>query len=155
MIPFFWSPGWNSVQSVNKYQEEVGAALRGGDPGVRLNGTKAGTTSYFKDVPEKFKQGDNKLWAVPIHHIFGSEELSARAPAVATRVPKPYVLLNRKDADRLQLNGKQDVGFTINGITTHLPIVLSESLAPGLIGLPAGLPNMPYTEVPAWATMMK
>lgn len=155
MIPYFWTPGWNSVQSVNKYQEEVGAALRGGDPGVRLNGHKGGAPSLFKGVPEKFKQGENKLWTVPIHHIFGSEELSSRAPAVAQRVPKPYVLLSKKDAGRLGLDGKQEVGFIINGITTHLPIAWSESLAAGLMGLPMGLPNMPHTEMPAWATIMK
>jgi NADH-quinone oxidoreductase subunit G len=34
--PFFWSPGWNSIQAVNRFQSEIGAALRGGDPGVRL-----------------------------------------------------------------------------------------------------------------------
>src|SRR5262249_15237777 len=34
--PFFWSPGWNSIQSLNRFQEEVGGPLRGGDAGVRL-----------------------------------------------------------------------------------------------------------------------
>src|ERR1019366_7608106 len=29
--PFFWSPGWNSIQSVNKFQSEIGSALRTGD----------------------------------------------------------------------------------------------------------------------------
>ncbi|MBV8436339.1 MAG: NADH-quinone oxidoreductase subunit NuoG, partial [Silvibacterium sp.] len=36
LIPFFWAPGWNSIQAVNKFQSEVGGSLRGGDPGVRL-----------------------------------------------------------------------------------------------------------------------
>ena len=36
LIPRFWSPGWNSDQSVNKFQDKTGGALRGGDPGVRL-----------------------------------------------------------------------------------------------------------------------
>ncbi|MDQ1256796.1 MAG: NADH-quinone oxidoreductase subunit, partial [Candidatus Hydrogenedentes bacterium] len=31
-----WKPGWNSVQSVTKSQEEAGGSLCGGDPGVRL-----------------------------------------------------------------------------------------------------------------------
>jgi len=33
IIPFFWQPGWNSVQSINKYQIEIGGPLHGGDPG--------------------------------------------------------------------------------------------------------------------------
>ncbi len=36
LIPRYWSPGWNSVQSLNKFQSEVGGPLRGGDPGQRL-----------------------------------------------------------------------------------------------------------------------
>ncbi|MEK1904673.1 MAG: molybdopterin-dependent oxidoreductase, partial [Pseudomonas sp.] len=35
-IPFAWSPGWNSPQAWNKFQDEVGGHLRAGDPGVRL-----------------------------------------------------------------------------------------------------------------------
>ena len=47
--PFFWSPGWNSIQAVNKFQSEVGGALRGGDPGVRLfEPSKRGT--YFTAI---------------------------------------------------------------------------------------------------------
>ncbi len=32
----YWAPAWNSVQSLNKFQHEVGGALRGGDPGRLL-----------------------------------------------------------------------------------------------------------------------
>ena len=36
LIPFFWSPGWNSIQAINTYQKEIGGPLRGGDAGVRI-----------------------------------------------------------------------------------------------------------------------
>ena len=36
LIPFFWSPGWNSIQATNTYQTEPGGPLRGGDAGVRM-----------------------------------------------------------------------------------------------------------------------
>ena len=36
LISRYWSPGWNSVQSLNKFQQEIGGHLRGGDPGKRL-----------------------------------------------------------------------------------------------------------------------
>ncbi|MGK0222364.1 MAG: NADH-quinone oxidoreductase subunit G, partial [Limisphaerales bacterium] len=35
-MPYTWSPGWNSNQSVFKFQHEVGGALRGGHPGTLL-----------------------------------------------------------------------------------------------------------------------
>ena len=36
LIPRFWAPGWNSVQALTRFQEEVNGPLRGGDPGRRL-----------------------------------------------------------------------------------------------------------------------
>jgi NADH-quinone oxidoreductase subunit G len=36
LIARYWAPGWNSVQALNKFQQEIGGPLRGGDPGVRL-----------------------------------------------------------------------------------------------------------------------
>ena len=38
------------------------------------------------------------LRVVPLEHIFGSEPMSAAAPAVAQLVPAPYVLMNDVDA---------------------------------------------------------
>jgi NADH-quinone oxidoreductase subunit G len=32
----YWSPGWNSIQALNKFQQEAGGPLSGGDPGVCL-----------------------------------------------------------------------------------------------------------------------
>jgi NADH-quinone oxidoreductase subunit G len=39
LIPRFWAPGWNSIQSLNKFQDEVAGPLRGGNPGKRVIGT--------------------------------------------------------------------------------------------------------------------
>ena len=36
LIPRYWSPGWNSGQALNKYQEEIGGELKDGDTGIRL-----------------------------------------------------------------------------------------------------------------------
>ncbi len=86
IIPFFWSPGWNSVQSINKYQIEVGGPLHGGDPGRRLfDEPKSTSKKYFEEVPPKFNPKEGEWFALPIHHIFGSDELSNMAPAVAER----------------------------------------------------------------------
>jgi NADH-quinone oxidoreductase subunit G len=155
MIPFFWSPGWNSVQSVNKYQEEVGAALRGGDPGVRLFGTDGKQSQYFHDVPEKFMSVENKLWIVPIHHIFGSEELSSKSASVSKRVPQPYLLLNSEDAAKLNLKEREQIEVEIAGQPYKLSVKCSETIAYGVAGLAVGLPKLPYSGLPAWGTVKK
>ncbi len=36
LVPFYWTPGWNSVQAMYNYLDEPDASLKGGDPGIRL-----------------------------------------------------------------------------------------------------------------------
>ncbi len=154
MIPFFWSPGWNSVQSVNKYQEEVGAALRGGDPGLRLLEAKSKSQApFFNDVPEQFKTVENLLWIVPIHHIYGSEELSAKGASVAKRVPEPYVLINKYNSTQLNLSEGDTIEFEIYGQSYKLPVKWSNSIALGAAGLPMGLSKIQYTDLPGWGVI--
>jgi NADH-quinone oxidoreductase subunit G len=153
MIPFFWSPGWNSVQSVNKYQEEVGAHLRGGDPGIRLFEASGKQSQYFNDVPGKFKSSDNKLWIVPMHHIFGSEELSAKSVAVSKRVPHHYLLLNKEDAGNLKLREGEEIEIEMDGQLLRLPVKLSASILSGVAGLPVGLPKLPFVELSGWGSL--
>ena len=98
MIPFFWSPGWNSVQSINKYQQEVGGSLRGGDPGIRLFEPSNDRQVEYFNPNQRTISHDGQLLMVHLHHIFGSEELSVQAPSVAERSPKPYVMINTEDA---------------------------------------------------------
>ncbi len=84
LVPYFWAPSWNSVRAVNKFQDEVGGPLRGGDPGVRLIEPASGAAPhYFDGVPEAFAKRDGEWLIVPLYEIFGSEELSRLAPAVA------------------------------------------------------------------------
>jgi len=151
-IPFFWSPGWNSVQSVNKYQEEVGAALRGGDPGLRLlEPISNGTVTYFNGVPEAFKPSQDRLWVVALHHIFGSDELSARAKAVAHRIPKPYVLINASDAKNLNIEEGSAMNFEVEKQAYSLPVKISSEMPIGVAGIPYGLTS--YSELPAWGVL--
>lgn len=152
MIPFFWSPGWNSVQSINKYQQEIGAALRGGDPGLRLiEPHNNGAPKYFTDLPDIFIPLKDHLWMVSLHHIFGSEELSARGAAVAKRVPKSYVILNVQDAAELNIAAGAEFGFEIDKQAYRLPVEISDAIPKGVAGMPYGLPGLPFVDLPAWA----
>lgn len=156
MVPFFWSPGWNSVQSINKYQQEVGGSLRGGDPGIRLfEPRQSGSVDYFKSAAEIFERREGHLLIVPLHHIFGSEELSARAPGVAGRSPKPYVTINEEDAKKLQVLEGQLLSFDIAGQSYRLPVKLSMTMPKGVAGLPSGIPGLPFVQLPAWGILNK
>ena len=138
-VPFAWSPGWNSPQAWNKFQDEVGGQLRAGDPGVRLI-EAAGGLDWF---PVPARRAAPGFVAVPLYHLYGSEELSARAAPVQTQIPAPYLLLARAEAARLGLAEGATVALAAGDTRVVARLRLSDSLADGLVGLPAGLPGMP------------
>ncbi|MGH9407704.1 MAG: NADH-quinone oxidoreductase subunit NuoG [Terriglobia bacterium] len=156
LIPFFWSPGWNSIQSVNKFQAEIAGPLRGGDPGVRLiePGEGAGASAGSL-TPEPFAAKSDERLLVPLYHIFGSEELSAHATAVAALVPKPYVAINGDDSARLGVKEGGDLVVNIDGRSVRLPAKLRSDLPAGLAGLPVGLPGTEPVKLPAWGKISK
>lgn len=149
--PFFWTPGWNSIQAVNKFQSEIGDALRGGDPGVRLFEPSTGG-AYFSAVPAAFARRETEWMVIPIEHIFGSEELSVHAPGIAELAPEPYLALNAADAARFGTEGKAEkVGVEIGGVRQLLPLKVLPDLPPGIAGIPAGLTPLRGEELPAWS----
>ncbi|MBD8496397.1 NADH-quinone oxidoreductase subunit NuoG [Pseudomonas syringae] len=143
-VPFAWSPGWNSPQAWNKFQDEVGGHLRAGDPGTRLiesNGDDR--LSWFGGVPRAFSPAQGTWQAVPFYHLFGSEENSSKAAPVQERIPAAYVALAKAEADRLGVNEGALLSLNVAGKTLRLPLRINEELGTGLIGLPAGLAGIP------------
>ncbi|MCJ8164343.1 NADH-quinone oxidoreductase subunit NuoG [Pontibacter sp. E15-1] len=151
-IPFFWAPGWNSVQSTAKYQQEVGGHLKGGDPGLRLL-EPTGTAPFSVAVPQRFIPLEGHLYMLPLHHTFGSEELSNQAAGIMQRIPEPYVAINAADAVQLKLSDGQLLSFSIEGQVYQLPAKISQTIPSGTAGMPNGLPGVPFAELPAWAIL--
>lgn len=49
LVPFYWTPGWNSVQAFYKYLDEPNGSMKGGDPGIRLfEPAESHKVSYFR-----------------------------------------------------------------------------------------------------------
>lgn len=154
IIPFFWSPGWNSVQAINKYQIEVGGALHGGDPGKRLIEPKQNINiEYFTVMPEQFKIKNDEFFAVPVYHIYGSEELSNLSPPVAELIPKPYAAINPDDAEKLKIKKDDEITLDINNYQLRLPVRIKLELPQGILGIPVGLPGMQYLDLPVWCNI--
>ncbi len=155
LIPYFWSPGWNSIQATNTYQKEIAGPLRGGDPGVRLlepppaaGPEKPG--SYFTGVPAAFELRSGEWLIVPIYHIFGSEELSLSAPAIAELAVKPYVAVND---DSFPEGAEVEVSFC--GSSYRLPALRRPDLPRGVAGVPAGVPPLAGAALPAWGKIAR
>lgn len=142
-VPFAWSPGWNSPQAWNKFQDEVGGHLRAGDPGTRLIESKGDGLSWFTAAPSAFNPAQGTWQVVPVHHLFGSEENSSRAAPVQQRIPEAYVAVAASEAARLGVNEGALVSLNVAGQTLRLPLRVSEELSAGVVALPVGLAGIP------------
>lgn len=142
-VPFAWSPGWNSPQAWNKFQDEVGGHLRAGDPGTRLIESKGDGLSWFASIPSAFSPARGTWQVVPFYHLFGSDETSSKAAPVQERIPEAYVALAKSEADRLGVNDGAMLNLSVAGHTLRLPLRINEELGAGLVALPAGLAGIP------------
>ncbi|KAB0494475.1 NADH-quinone oxidoreductase subunit NuoG [Pseudomonas moorei] len=142
-VPFAWSPGWNSPQAWNKFQDEVGGHIRAGDPGTRLIESTGDSLNWFANVPRTFNPAQGTWQVVPFFHLFGSEETSSKAAPVQERIPAAYVALAKSEADRLGVNDGAMLSFNVAGQTLRLPLRINEELGAGLVALPAGIAGIP------------
>jgi NADH-quinone oxidoreductase subunit G len=150
LIPFFWAPGWNSVQAINKFQSEVGGSLRGGDPGIRLiEPSSAQSWQYYSTVPEAFSPQLDGCLLVPIFHIFGSEELSRHAQAISQLVPRPYLALHPVEASLRGVKAGEQINVSVEGSQFEVEVMLRADLPRGVAGLAVGLPPVEGITLPA------
>jgi NADH-quinone oxidoreductase subunit G len=154
LIPFFWAPGWNSIQAVNKFQSEVGGPLRGGDPGVRLiEPSQESDWQYVAAIPSAFKARHGEWLLVPIFHIFGSEELSRHAQGIAQVISRPYLALNPTEASLLGAKSGEQIKVSVDGSQFELEVMLRADLPRGVAGLPAGFPPLEGVMMPAFCKL--
>jgi NADH-quinone oxidoreductase subunit G len=144
LIPYAWAPGWNSPQSWNKFQDEVGGHLQGGDPGIRLIEPAAIAARHESHIPQPFVARTGVWQALPLAHIFGSEELSARAAPLASLIPAAYVALNPADAHALEAEENSILEVSLPGETVSLPLRRRADLPCGTVGLATGVPGSPW-----------
>ena len=146
LIPRVWAPGWNSVQSLNKFQSEIGGPLKSGDPGRRLIEPDASDPGrrFAMPAPRDTLEADAFL-LLPLPQIFGSDVLSMGAPAVAQRAPQPFLAVGPSDAPAE--DGRR-VRVTAPQWTLELPVRQVPGMPGRTVGIPAGLPGMPPVDRP-------
>ena len=142
-VPFAWSPGWNSPQAWNKFQDEVGGHIRAGDPGTRLIESTGDSLNWFAAVPRPFNPAQGTWQVVPFFHLFGSEENSSKAAPVQERIPAAYVSVAKSEADRLGVNDGALLSLSVAGQTLRLPLRINDELGAGLVALPKGFAGIP------------
>jgi len=151
LIPRFWAPHWNSVQSVNKFQSEIGGSLTDGDSGKHLiEPSSKERREYYTDVPAAFSPRKGYLLIVPTYHVFGSEELSSRSEAIAELTDRAYIAVNPIDAENLPIENDGTLEIAFAGISSCLPVRLAPEVPRGIARVPMGLTKRPWDGLPFW-----
>ena len=95
-----WAPRWNSNQAISKFQEEINGELKQGHVGSLVFKREIKEPiQYPLNAPSMNAPGElavSRAW-----QIFGSDEMSAKAPAIQQRMVHSYVGLNPDDARAL------------------------------------------------------
>jgi NADH-quinone oxidoreductase subunit G len=149
LVPFYWTPGWNSVQAVNNYLDEPNGSMKGGDPGIRLiEPASEGKSSWFEVHSGTEIINKDEWMIIPVYQIFGSEELSSMGSAVNQRVQEPFVFMNQNDADKFNTTDADFLELGISAIQIKIKVKIENSMLAGIAGLSVNLPGMQFIELP-------
>ncbi len=156
LVPFYWAPGWNSVQAMYKYMDVPNGTSTGGDSGVRLiEPNENHKNIYFNPTEKTEKLEIGQFTIVPVYQIYGSDELSASAKALAQRIPEPFVYLNPTDATDLQVGNDELIELTVSKTKLTIKVKIEESIGRNIAGMTINLPGMQFVELPTIGRFVK
>ncbi len=142
LMSYSWSPGWNSNQSIQKFQDEAGGEIRGGSSGIRLINPGEGAKIEALSVPDAFHPSSNTdLLLVPVYRVFGSDELSSQAPAIAELSGDAQLVVRSEDASNLQVTDGDGIVVVIGANEAVLEVLIDDSMAEGCVGFTMGMPG--------------
>jgi NADH-quinone oxidoreductase subunit G len=144
LLPYVWAPGWNSNQSLHKFQSKVGGPLKGGTTGTRLlqpGGMNNVQISTLVSTREAAPAEAGQWLLVPRQRIFGSDELSALSPALAELTDSGFIELRGSDATALGVKAGDgvEVSLVAGETAATLEVRINDTLAAGCAGYSAGL----------------
>jgi NADH-quinone oxidoreductase subunit G len=146
LIPYYWKPGWNSAQAMNKYLDEPDGSVKDMDPGIKLPlNVSDPTLEFISSIPDPFMPSEDKILFFPAHRIFGSEELSSYSQGISKLIPQPYVIINEKGAAKMK-NGSM---VNLDGVTIKVNVETDHRVPDGIAGLSWLAVGMPYIQLPA------
>jgi len=149
-----WAGGWNSNQSVFKFQTHTGEALKMAGHGHCLVSSNTTDKTYAPFGKSAAVKGDFQVF--PLYHLFGSEELTAKTPAIQEKATGAYIAINAADAAKLGLQSSD--GVTVVNNSEHngsVPYIIRSSVKPGTVGVSIGLSGLNFRNLPGAIALEK
>ncbi len=140
LTSYVWSPGWNSNQSLFKFQDEIAGPINGDDLGALLlanSEAKDLYTCYREIESSKPAHLPGHFRLIPAYRIFGSEELSASSPAIKERAAPEFLSISPDDA--VQLSVSDGDGLRCELLDKSFSVVVDRALPVGLVAMGMGL----------------
>ena len=137
LTPFVWSPGWNSNQSLQKFQSEVDGPLKGGSSGVRLIKSSQSGAVVSSEVGEVILK-QHQWHLVPMHQIHGSDELSGRTDEMAELAGHGFIAIGEKVAEKLSVSPGDGLLVRQGDLECALEVRILSRVAKNCIGFSVG-----------------
>ena len=137
LTPYVWSPGWNSNQSLQKFQAEVDGPLKSGTAGAKL--IVSSTSGATQKAPQQTVEMQPHQWQlVPVHQVHGSDELSVNTDEIAELAGIGFVCLGPVVADKLRLSDGDGVIVASGDNQVSLEVRILQRVAKNCIGFGVG-----------------
>jgi NADH-quinone oxidoreductase subunit G len=140
LMPFVWSPGWNSNQSLQKFQSEVDGPLKGGPSGVRLISSSLQGADLSQQI-DKVTLTAHQWHLVPMQQIHGSDELSAHTEEIAELAGRGFIAIGQKVAEKLSVSEGDGLLVTQGEVECSLEVRILSRVAKNCIGYSVGYPE--------------
>jgi len=171
---YIWSPNWNSNEALNHFQNAGNGAIEGSSLGLLIFAQSASHSEAFCKVNESaqpssatFASAVNILKVLPFHHIFSDEELSSYVSNIQQVQVRPSIRLNAQQAQSLGFvageplhyrfiqDDKEDAGNNSLEEDELLPLEIDESIASGVVLLPAIIIQQQASSVENWLLLSR
>lgn len=149
-VPFFWSPGWNSIQSSYKgLSDNILKEILKYNKIFLYRNTKFKNYDFFKIKNYSLQNFDknNNLIIIPYYKLLGSEEMSQNDGWIKSEFLNMPAFLNIYDAKKFKISNNDNISFSILSKQFTLKVCILNDLSIGFIGLPLGTPIFPINFV--------
>jgi NADH-quinone oxidoreductase subunit G len=136
LIPQVWSPGWNSNEAINKFQQEINGPLKGGEAGLRLFDNHHRLPSAPNTLIPSISIEVGQILAHSQSFLFGSDQASHLSSALKKRSGAPSARIHPDTAIKMGLAGVSAVCVELAQAQWHLPLTQDASMAKELLLLP-------------------